>query len=734
MSGWTPRVLPALLLALSVVACAAPRAVREDANATPPTSAPADAGPMLAAAREGDLDAVRGWVEAGRPVDAVDRYDTTALMMAARGGHLEVARYLLEHGADPEHGEAFFGSTPLAAALRREQWELAVLLLRAGADGREAALEAALAAGRLDVARAAVESGPIHESVLAALGERAADAGDDFAAVLARATSRPDPAPPDYTAQQLERFAGAYEGWDSDRRVEVALESDRLSAAIDGGEPALLDVTGDAEFSAAEGDVELSFWGRWGTIEAVVLRLGAGAPENLRRSVAEPAGAAAFAGAPQADAAPSAPVVDWPGFRGPRASGIGDGADVPESWDAATGAALLWRTALPGLGNSSPIVWGDRVFVTTAVADSLEQELRTGLTGSGEAVDEPVEHRWLVLAFDKWTGAELWRREVGRGIPQAQRHFKASQANSTPVTDGRYLVAVFPTAGMTCLDLDGNVRWRHELGALRVGAPGDPGSEWGFASSPVIRGARVFLQADLHADSYVAAWELASGRRLWRTARNEAPSWATPNVLPAAAGDELVLNGSRIRGYDPETGDELWNLGPNSELVIATPVVGESAAYVSAGYAPVKPIYALRAGLRGALDVDPDGGDERLMWSHGRGGAYMPTPLLYRGLLYVVHHNGRIVAYDAQSGTAIYKERFSRGGTFTASPVAANGKLYVSTEEGLMYVLAAGPTYRELAINEFGEPLMATPALSEGLLLVRTPSHLAAIGRGRDER
>jgi outer membrane protein assembly factor BamB len=278
---------------------------------------------------------------------------------------------------------------------------------------------------------------------------------------------------------------------------------------------------------------------------------------------------------------------------------------------------------------------------------------------------------------------------------------------------------------MVCLDLDGKIRWKQELGGLNAGAPGDPGLEWGFASSPVLHGSKVIVQVDVHEGPYIAAWDLGTGRRLWRTERDVVPSWATPNLLPAPGGDELVVNGSIIHGYDPETGHELWSLAPNSELAIATPVIGEGVAYVTAGYAPVKPIYAIRAGSRGALD--PTSG-EQLLWSQERGGAYMPTPLLYRGLLYVVHHNGIIVAYDAQSGTAIFKSRFSRGGTFTASPIAANGKLYAATEEGWLYVLEAGPEYRELSINDLGEPVMATPAISEGLLLVRTPGHLTALG------
>jgi len=288
---------------------------------------------------------------------------------------------------------------------------------------------------------------------------------------------------------------------------------------------------------------------------------------------------------------------------------------------------------------------------------------------------------------------------------------------------------VFPTIGIACLDLDGAIEWQHDLGPLNAGAFNDPGIQWGFAASPILYGSIVILQVDTHGDSYVAAWSLESGEEIWRTERDVSPSWSTPAVLKGEAGDELVVNASTIYAYDPETGRELWSLGPSSAIVIAAPVVGDGVVYLSAGYPPVKPIYVVEAGTRGKLEVDPQSDDERLMWSHGIGGAYMPTPLLYQGLYYIVHHNGRLVAYDAEDGAAIFKSRFSHGGVFTGSPVAVNGKLYLPTEEGYLYVLEAGPEYKEIAFHEFGEPLMATPAVASGVLFFRTPSKLIAIGK-----
>jgi outer membrane protein assembly factor BamB len=243
-------------------------------------------------------------------------------------------------------------------------------------------------------------------------------------------------------------------------------------------------------------------------------------------------------------------------------------------WNLETGDGVAWRSAIPGLGNSSPVVWGDRVFVTTAVAEGGSVPLKTGLTGDGDEVEEAVEHRWLALAFDKATGEKLWETEIGRAVPLTKRHFKATQANSSPVTDGEHVVVVFPTAGLACLGVDGALHWKRELGGLNAGGFNDPGLQWGFAASPILYDGKVVLQVDIHDGAYLAAWDLETGERLWRTERPDvAPSWATPAIWPTPQGDELVTNASIIRGYDPGTGEELWSLSPTSVQVVASPIV-----------------------------------------------------------------------------------------------------------------------------------------------------------------
>ncbi len=694
------------------------------------SAALADSGRDLRmAARNGDLAEVRRLVETGVPVDAGDPFGTTPLALAASGGHPEVARYLLEKGADPSAREEFFGVSVLGFALWKggPEYLVARLVLEAGAEDRAQAVAVGFREGDLDLARAAVASGPVLESEAVRLRADFDSLEGEAAELLAELETREDPPPPDYGEKELERFAGVFESDDGDTRVELAVVEGGL-VLRDGDEVTKLAAIAERSFRGPEGKVTARYFGRAGTVEGVTLeRLGVDA---LRLRVADTQELVKVEREALEATEPTAgSAVHWPGFRGANRSGVAPAATPPVDFDLDTGEGVAWRAALPGLGNSSPVVWGDRVFVTTAVAEGGSVPLRTGLTGDGDEVREDVEHRWVVLAFDKATGERLWDTEVGRGVPLTKRHFKATQANSSPVTDGEHLVVVFPTAGLACLGLDGTIHWRRELGGLNAGGFNDPGLQWGFAASPILHDGRVILQVDIHDGPYLGAWDLKTGEPLWRTERPDvAPSWATPAIWSTPDGDEIVVNASIIRGYDPATGGELWSLSPTSVQVVASPIVADGVLYVSSGYPPARPIYAVEPGIRGDHEIGPGVDDPALAWHQERGGAYMPTPLLYRGLLYVVHHNGRLVAHDPETGGPVYRARFSAGGTCTNSPVAAAGNIYQGTEEGTLYIFAAGPEYRELAVHEMGAPLMATPAISEGLLLVRTPSELIALG------
>src|SRR5262249_12375666 len=262
--------------------------------------------------------------------------------------------------------------------------------------------------------------------------------------------------------------------------------------------------------------------------------------------------------------APRGAPSSWPSFRGPRASGVGDGQGAVFTWDVASGRNLRFKTALPGLGNSSPIVWGDRIFVTTAVSAKGETSLPTGLYGDGTSVDDLSEHSYRVLALDKASGRILWDREAHRGVPGARRHLKATQANATPATDGQRVIALFGTVGqLVAYDFEGRPLWKRDLGVLDCGDPVYGSTEWGHASSPLIHGVNVIVQGDRKKDSFVAAYRLSDGTEVWRVARDELSTWATPTVIAGPKGDELVTNGKKIRAYDPATGQLLWTLGPN---------------------------------------------------------------------------------------------------------------------------------------------------------------------------
>jgi outer membrane protein assembly factor BamB len=311
-----------------------------------------------------------------------------------------------------------------------------------------------------------------------------------------------------------------------------------------------------------------------------------------------------------------------------------------------------------------------------------------------------------------------------------RRHLKSSLANATPATDGTVVVVLFGTMGvLAAYDFDGRERWRQDVGVLDCNDPQSGTAEWGHASSPVLWNDLVVVQGDRRRDSFLAAYRLKDGTPAWRVARDETSTWSTPNVVRGAAGDELVTNGRTIRAYDPANGTLLWTLRPNSEVVVSTPHVGDGVVYVTAGYPPVRPVYAVRAGHRGDLTL-PEGArsSAAVAWSHERGGTYIPSPLLYRGHFYTLNNNGIFTCYRADTGAQAYQTRLGGGASsFSASPVAADGRIYVASETGEVYVLRAGPEQELLLTNAMDEVTMATPAISDGLLLVRTAGHLVGL-------
>src|SRR5262245_31311857 len=420
---------------------------------------------------------------------------------------------------------------------------------------------------------------------------------------------------------------------------------------------------------------------------------------------------------------------NWPSFRGPNASGVADGQPTPVKWDIASEQNLLWKTPVPGMAVSSPVVWGDRVFVSTAVSSDPNAGIRTSLYGDVKPSNDVSMHSWRLLALDKRTGKILWERVAHEGVPKTKRHPKSSQASATPATDGRHVVVSFGSEGLYAYDFDGKLLWTRDLGTLNAGWFYDPDYEWGIASSPIIWKNSVIVQCDIQKNSFVAAFDLATGNPLWRTAREEIPSWSTPTVYERDGRTELVTQATGFtRGYDPATGKELWRLSGNSEIAIPTPIVGPNLIIVTNGYTPIQPIYAIKPGASGDITLKKDQtSSESVAWSMPRGGPYIPTPVIYRDHLYVLAITGVLTSYDVRTGQRIYQQRVGMGGSFSASPVAADGKLYISSEDGDVYVLKAGPQYELLASNSIGEVLMASPAISDGTLFFRGLRNVFAI-------
>lgn len=421
---------------------------------------------------------------------------------------------------------------------------------------------------------------------------------------------------------------------------------------------------------------------------------------------------------------------NWPSFRGANASGVADGKPTPTSWDAAKGTNILWKTAIPGLAHASPVVWGDKVFVTTAVSSKGNEYFRHGLYGDVDTDKDTSVHTWRVYCLDKRTGKIVWDRVAHEGVPKIKRHIKSTHANSTPATDGKHVIAFFGSEGLYCYDLSGKLIWKKDLGVLDTGWFYDPDYQWETASSPIIYRNLVIVQCDIQKNSFIAAYDLKDGRQLWMTPREEIPSWGTPTIFENASRVELVTNATRAaRAYDPMTGKELWKLTGNPEVTATTPIAGHGLIFICNSYRPNQPIYAIRAGGTGDISLKQnETSNQFVAWSMQRGGTYMPTPLIYGEYLYTCANHGVMACYNPKTGERVYQQRIGdKGGAFSASPVAADGKIYLSSEDGEVFVVKAGAKYELLATNQMGEVLMATPAISDGIIFVRGQHSVFAI-------
>ncbi len=419
--------------------------------------------------------------------------------------------------------------------------------------------------------------------------------------------------------------------------------------------------------------------------------------------------------------------ADWPGWRGD-GRGISPEKDLPWQWSEKEG--VKWKTPIPGAGHSSPIVWGHRVFVSTAVAqDPNVQTFRGGVyMGGNSAKPDESEYAYRVICLDTGGGNVLWSKDVARQLPKTRRHIKNTYASETPVTDGQYVFVSFGPVGLYAVDFEGKVVWQRDLGPM----PRQRG--WGTASSPVLFRNTVIVNCDSDGDSYIAAFDKTNGEPVWRAERKEGASWGTPFLFEAEGRTTIVTNASRcMRGYEAATGKLLWECARGSMITVPSPVATQGLVFLSSGHDtfPPQPIIAVRPEAAG--NITPALGQSQsagVAWSYRAGGPYVTSPLALDEYLYVPQDKGSLTCYEARTGKVVYERQpLGTRTIITASPLAGDGRIYVQAEGGECYVVKPGPQFEILAVNKLDQTFCASPAVSAGKIYLRGLKHLYCIGK-----
>ncbi len=418
---------------------------------------------------------------------------------------------------------------------------------------------------------------------------------------------------------------------------------------------------------------------------------------------------------------------NWPQFRGPDSAGVSEESGLPDRWSISEN--IVWRTEIPGRGWSCPIVWGDRIIITTVISEGQEEEAKKGIYPVIGDRSKPSKNRrrWVVLCFDLETGDLNWEREVHSGFPDWPRHIKNSYASETPCTDGERVYAYFGNVGMFAFSLDGAPLWdrRWDRHKTRGG--------WGSAASPIVHLGKVYLVNDNQEHSFIEAMDCATGKTVWKIDRNERSNWSTPFIWENQKRTEIITPGTgKVRSYDL-SGNLLWELTGMSSITIPTPVSGHGMVYVSSGFngSRLRPVYAIRSGASGDISLRKGESSNRfIVWSQPRAAAYNLSPLLMGGQIYVLLDRGTLASWDARTGAEIYsfQKIHPDGKAFTASPWAYDGKIFCLSEDGDTFVIQAGPEMRVLAKNSLGEMCMSSPALVSDALIIRTAKALYRIG------
>lgn len=427
----------------------------------------------------------------------------------------------------------------------------------------------------------------------------------------------------------------------------------------------------------------------------------------------------------------TSPERQWPGYRGYMASGVLDNADLPATFDLEKMVNIRWKTGIPGMGISSPIIWGDKLFITTAISENDKEGFKPGLYGDVKPVNDVSKHEWKVYCIDKNTGKILWEETSFTGIPKIKRHPKSTHANTTLATDGNFVVAFFGSEGLYCYDIKGKLLWQKNFGVLKSVFFSMENAEWEFASSPIIHNGKVIIQCDVLENSFLAAYDAKSGKELWKTERDEYPGWCTPNIYTYAGKTFVAVNGYKNRGgYDIENGKEVWKMSGGGDIQIPTPIIGKDLIYFNSAHGKSSPIMAVKTNATGDITLkEGETSNDFIQWYLPRGGSYMHTMLLYHNRLYNVNWNGIVNCIDPLTGKEIYNAKLGKSNSFIASPVASDGKIYIVDELGTVYIIQDGDVFIQLAEIPLNDICMTAPAISDGMIFFRTQKYLIAAGK-----
>lgn len=418
--------------------------------------------------------------------------------------------------------------------------------------------------------------------------------------------------------------------------------------------------------------------------------------------------------------------VNWPQFRGTKAGVVDDGI-LPTKWSTTENVA--WVIDIPGRAWSSPIVWGDKIFITSAVGGTDAEDPKKGLYFGGNR-DKPSEriHRWMIYCIDFNNGKILWEKLAHQDVPKHSLHIKNTYASETPVTDGLCVYAYFGNIGLYCYDFDGKQLWKKPFETFKIRY------NWGTAASPVLYKDRLYIVNDNDEQSFLIALDTKTGKQIWRVERDEKSNWATPYIWENKQRTELITSGTgKVRSYDLD-GKLLWELGGMSNIAIPTPFAEHGLLYITSGYVgdQKRPLFAIRPGAKSDISLSDDqNSNQYIAWCQKQGGPYNPTPIVYGDYMYVLYDRGMLSCYDARTGDEIYsREKFASGANaFTSSPWANDGRIFCLSEDGDTFVIQAGTKFKVLGTNKLDEMCMATPAAARGSLIIRTLSKLYRIRR-----